>query len=185
MSAPPLSTFHLKTWVQENAHLFDPPFKTNRVLVHHDEFMLMILHGPNSRLDFHIEPGEEFFYQVQGDIELHLKPEKEPRQIVQIREGEVFLCPGSLAHSPRRGPESWGLVIERKRQPDENERFVWFCEKCDHEVLAATVTQGDIPAQVKSVYARFNSDAAARTCSSCGYVFPKTPMAERLGFLTK
>lgn len=185
MTMPQLSTFHLRKWVQDNAHLFEPPFKTNRVLVHHDEFILMILRGPNSRLDFHIEPGEEFFYQIQGDIELHLKPENEPRQIVRIREGEVFVCPGNLPHSPRRGADTWGLVIERRRKPDEDERFIWFCERCDHAVLTATVTQPDIPAQVKSIYEHFNSTPASRTCSKCGYVLPETPMAERLGFLAE
>ena len=185
MSVTPLSTFHLKKWVQENKHLFDPPFKTNRVLVHHDEFIVMILNGPNTRLDFHIEPGEEFFYQIHGNIELHLKPENERRQIVEIQEGDVFLCPGGLPHSPRRGADTWGLVIERKRQVDEDERFAWFCEKCDDEVLTATVTQGNLPEQIKSVYGQFNSDATVRTCKSCSYIFPKTPMAERLGFLTE
>jgi 3-hydroxyanthranilate 3,4-dioxygenase len=185
MSATPLSTFHLKKWVQENQHLFNPPFTTNRVLIHDHEFIVMILHGPNTRLDFHVEPGEEFFYQIHGNIELHLRPEHEPRQIVEIREGEVFLCPGGLPHSPRRGADTWGLVIERKRKAGENERFVWFCEKCDNEVLDVTVTQGDIAGQVKSVYNQFNSDTAIRTCKSCGYIFPETPMAERLGFLEK
>lgn len=183
MSTMPLSTFHLKKWVEENSHLFDPPLKTNRVLVHHQDFIVMILNGPNTRLDFHVEPGEEFFYQIHGDIELHLKPENEPRQIVEIREGDVFLCPGGLPHSPRRGADTWGLVIERKRHATENENFVWFCEQCDAEVLTATVTQGDIPAQVKSTYSQFNSEVAVRTCKSCGYIFPETPMAERLGFL--
>ncbi|NIO11313.1 MAG: hypothetical protein GTO40_26185, partial [Deltaproteobacteria bacterium] len=68
-----LSTYHLKRWVEENAKLFNPPFKTNRVLAHYKDFIVMILRGPNTRLDFHVEPGEEFFYQIQGDIELHLK----------------------------------------------------------------------------------------------------------------
>src|SRR5499433_1363345 len=98
-----LSTFHLKRWVEENRHLFSPPAKTNRVLVHHNEFIVMVLRGPNSRLDFHVEPGEEFFYQIEGDIELHLKPGDERRQIVKIREGEIFVCPGNVPHSPRRG----------------------------------------------------------------------------------
>ncbi|HKA34212.1 MAG TPA: 3-hydroxyanthranilate 3,4-dioxygenase, partial [Candidatus Binatia bacterium] len=79
-----LSTFHLKRWVEENAHLFAPPFKTNRLLIHHQDFLVMILRGPNTRLDFHIDPGDEFFYQVEGDMELHLKPEGKRREVVHI-----------------------------------------------------------------------------------------------------
>ncbi len=179
----PLSTYHLKRWVEENKGLFDPPLKTNRVVAYYKEFIVMILRGPNVRLDFHVEPGEEFFYQIQGDIELHLKPSDRKREVIKIREGEIFLCPGGLAHSPRRGPDTWGLVIERTRQLQEGEGFVWFCEKCDEKVLSESVTQGDIPSQVSRIYEKFNTDAALRTCRSCGYVFPQTPMAERLGFL--
>ena len=179
----PFSSTDLKRWIAENKHLFQPPYKTNRVLAHYKEFIVMILRGPNTRLDFHLEPGEEFFYQIHGDIELHVKPENERRQAVKIGEGEIFLCPGGLAHSPRRGEGTWGLVIERKRDSRENEEFVWFCEKCDDRVLSRTVTQGDIGQQVTKIYEAFNADASLRTCKGCGYVFPQTPMAERLGFL--
>jgi 3-hydroxyanthranilate 3,4-dioxygenase len=173
----------LKSWIEENRHLFRPPFKTNRVLAHYREFIVMILSGPNARLDFHIEPGEEFFYQIHGDIELHLKAENERRRIVRIREGEIFLCPGGVAHSPRRGEGSWGLVMERKRKPDEEEGFLWFCENCDEKVLSRVVVQDDIASQVARLYEAFNADPAMRRCKSCGYVFPMTPMAERLSFL--
>lgn len=177
------STYHLKRWVEENRGLFDPPYRTNRLIDHHRDFMVMILRGPNARMDFHIEPGDEFFYQIQGDIELHLKPPRERRRIVRIREGEIFLCPGGLAHSPRRGENTWGLVIERKRRPQEKESFVWFCEKCDAEVLSRDVVQGNIAAQVSGIYASFNGDERLRTCKGCGDIFPTAPMAERLGFL--
>jgi 3-hydroxyanthranilate 3,4-dioxygenase len=173
----------LKRWIEENRHLFNPPFKTNRVLAHDKEFIVMVLNGPNTRLDFHIEPGEEFFYQVHGNIELHVRPENERRQIVKIREGEMFLCPGGVPHSPRRGAGTWGLVIERKRSQDETEQFAWFCETCDEKVLSRTVTQGDVAAQVRTIYEAFNADPALRTCKACGYVFPQTPVAERLSFL--
>lgn len=178
-----LSTFHLKRWIEENKNLFAPPFKTNQLLVHHKDFLVMVLRGPNVRLDFHIDPGDEFFYQVEGDMELHLKPEGKTRDVVHIREGEIFLCPGGLPHSPRRPENTWGLVIERKRRPDENEEFVWFCEQCDAKVLARTVVQGGVGAQVNKVYAEFNADSALRTCAACNYIFPTTPMAERLSFL--
>jgi 3-hydroxyanthranilate 3,4-dioxygenase len=177
------SSTDLKRWIEENRHLFRPPFKTNHVLAHHQDFIIMMLHGPNVRLDFHREPGEEFFYQIQGDIALHLKPENQPREVVNIREGEIFLCPGGLAHSPRRGEGTWGLAIERKRKADETESFLWFCENCDEKVLAQDVVQGDIAAQVARLYEAFNAEVAMRRCKSCGYVFPMTPMAERLSFL--
>jgi|SRR4030081_368457 3-hydroxyanthranilate 3,4-dioxygenase len=177
------SSTDLRGWVKENSHLFQPPYKTNRVLAYHKEFIVMILRGPNMRMDFHIEPGEEFFYQIEGDIELHLKPENERRQVVKVREGEIFLCPGGVAHSPRRGEGTWGLVIERKRKPEENEAFAWFCEACDERVLSRAVIQGDVSSQVTKIYQAFNADPAMRTCRQCGYTFPTMPIAERLGFL--
>jgi 3-hydroxyanthranilate 3,4-dioxygenase len=178
-----LSTYHLKRWVEENRNLFSPPYKTNRLLIHQRDFLVMIVRGPNVRLDFHIEPGDEFFYQIEGDIELHLKLPERKREVVTIRQGEIFLCPGGVPHSPRRAENTSGLVIERKRKEDETEEFVWFCEKCDAKVLARTVTQGDIGQQVTRIYGAFNADASLRTCKCCGFVFPRTPMAERLGFL--
>jgi len=175
--------YDVRRWIEENKQLFSPPYKTNRVVVHQKEFIVMIVHGPNTRLDFHIEPADEFFYQIHGDIELHLKPPDGRREVINLREGEMFLCPGDLAHSPRRPENTWGLVIERKRRADENEMFVWFCEKCDEQVLSRTVVQGDIARQVSEVYEAFNAEPSVRACKYCGYMFPPTPMAERLGFL--
>ena len=180
-----LSTYHLKKWVEEIRSYFNPPVRTNKLIVAHKDFLVMILRGPNTRLDFHIDPGDEFFYQVEGEMELVLKPEGERRQSVQIKEGEIFVCPGGLPHSPRRSENTWGLVIERKRRQEEKEEFVWFCEKCDELVLARVVNQGNIPSQVSAVYNEFNADPTLRTCRACGDVFPETPMAERLSFLDK
>ena len=180
-----LSTIHLKRWAEENKEYFNPPFRTNKLLVQHKDFLVMMLRGPNTRLDFHIEPGDEFFYQVEGDMELHLKPASERREIVTIKHGEIFVCPGGLPHSPRRFENTWGLVIERKRRPGEKEEFAWFCEKCDELVLSRAMDPNDIPSQVTAVYQEFNQNEKLRTCRACGYIFPETPMAERLGFLSK
>jgi len=178
-----MSSYHLKKWVEENQSYFNPPFRTNKLLVQQKDFLVMILRGPNTRLDFHIEPGDEFFFQVEGEMELVLKPEGERRQSLRIKEGEIIVCPGGLPHSPRRFENTWGLVIERKRRQEEKEEFAWFCEQCDEPVLSRIVNQGNIPSQVSAVYSEFNADSKMRTCKACGYVFPETPMAERLTFL--
>jgi 3-hydroxyanthranilate 3,4-dioxygenase len=180
---PSYSSTDLKRWIEGNRHLFNPPYQTNRVLAHDNEFIVMVLHGPNSRLDFHVEAGEEFFHQIHGDIELHLKPEDAPRQVVTIREGEIFLCPARVPHSPRRGEGTWGLVIERKRKQDEHEEFLWLCENCDEKVLSQIVAQGDVATQVARIYESFNADPVMRTCKKCGYMFPAAPVAQRLSFL--
>ena len=180
---PAFSTTDLKQWIADNRRLFNPPYKTNRVLAHHSEFIVMMLAGPNARLDFHREAGEEFFQQIHGDIELHLKPEHGPRQIVKIREGEMFLCPAGLAHSPRRPADTWGLVIERTRRPDEHEEFLWFCENCDAQVLMRSVAPAEAATEVRGIYQTFNADPALRTCKKCGFIFPETPIADRLTFL--
>ena len=76
--------------------------------------------------------------------------------------------------------EQCGTALQRERIGG---RTYWFCERCDEKVLARTVTQGEVAAQVADIYQSFNADPAQRTCASCGYVFPTTPLAERLGFL--
>ncbi len=91
--------------------------------------------------------------------------------MVKVKEGEIFVVPGGLPHSPRRFENTWGLVIERKRRDDEKEEFAWFCEKCDELVLSRIVNQGNIPSQVSAVYGEFNADPKLRTCGACGYVF--------------
>lgn len=58
---PTFAPYDVKRWVEENKHLYNPPYKTNRVVVDQKEFIVMIVHGPNTRLDFHIEPADEFF----------------------------------------------------------------------------------------------------------------------------
>ena len=170
-----LSTFHLKRWVQDNAHLFNPPFRTNQLLVHHKDFLVMMLRGPNTRLDFHIEPGDEFFYQVEGDMELVLKPEGERRQNIRIKEGEIFVCPGGLPHSPRRFENTWGLVIEVKRRPDQTESLRWYCERCDALLHEVTMHVADIERELKAAIEGFAASHELRTCRRCGYLQPEQP----------
>ena len=94
-------TFHLKSGSERKLSLFNPPFRTNKLLVHHKDFIVMILRGPNTRLDFHIDPGDEFFYQVEGEMELVLKPEGERRQSHRSKKGRSLSV--RVAYRIRRG----------------------------------------------------------------------------------
>lgn len=108
-----LATVNLRQWIAEHRHLLRPPVG-NAQIWKDREFMVTVVAGPNRRKDYHIDPGEEFFYQLEGDITLRLIEDGQFREL-PIREGEVFLLPPLVPHSPQRGPNTLGLVIERMR----------------------------------------------------------------------
>ena len=39
------------------------------------------------------------------------------RKVVDIKQGQVFLLPSRIPHSPQRQVDTFGLVCERKRYP--------------------------------------------------------------------
>ena len=102
--------FNIKKWIDENRHLLKPPVGNQQIYKGNDDFIVMVVGGPNSRKDYHYDEGEEFFYQLEGDITLKIIEDGKPRDIV-IKEGEIFLLPPRVPHSPRRPANTIGLVI--------------------------------------------------------------------------
>ena len=117
--------FNLKAWVEENRDLLKPPVG-NKMVWQDTEFLVMVVGGPNRRKDYHVEDGEEFFYQIEGDITLRVIEDGSLRDI-PIREGEIFLLPPRIPHSPQRPENTVGMVVERVRKPGEVDHLVWFC----------------------------------------------------------
>ncbi|KKN06616.1 hypothetical protein LCGC14_1075470, partial [marine sediment metagenome] len=74
----------------------------------------------------------EFFYQVEGDMMLKIKREDESGNLynddVIIKEGEIFLMPREVIHSPQRPAGSWGVVLEAKALHGEKDHLRWYCE---------------------------------------------------------
>ena len=102
-------------WIEDNKHLLKPPVG-NKTLAVGDDFIVMIVGGPNARTDFHVDPYEEWFYQLKGNMHVNVVTGGTVER-VDIREGETWLLPGSTPHSPQRPEEgSVGLVIERVRE---------------------------------------------------------------------
>ena len=129
---------HLMRWIEEHRGHFSGPV-ANKEVFPESEFIYQIIRGPNARNDFHIDPGDEIFCQLKGDITVRCIDADGTMRDVRVREGEVMLCRAGTPHCPIRPADTWGLVIERKRRADELDRLAWFCERCGgklHEVRA-------------------------------------------------
>ncbi len=160
---------HLLHWIDARRHLLRPPVG-NQAIWDDGDFMVTVVGGPNAREDFHINEGEEIFYQLEGDIVLRLLHEGDRIEDLPIRQGEIYLLRPRIPHSPQRPSGTIGLVIERKRQPGELDGFVWLCRQCGQrlyeEFLAVTSIVTDLP----PVFARFYGNPAHCTCTRCGTV---------------
>lgn len=161
--------FNLKKWIDEHRHLLKPPVGNQQVYQANDDFIVMVVGGPNARKDYHWEEAEELFYQLEGDIVVRTMQEGKPVEI-PIREGEMFLLPPRVPHSPQRGPNTIGLVIERYRDPKEIDKCLWFCENCNHPLFEASFALENIVEQLPKVMNSFYADVNLRTCSQCGSV---------------
>jgi len=161
--------FNLKQWIDEHRHLLKPPVGNQQVYKVADDFIVMVVGGPNSRKDFHYNESEELFYQLEGNVKVRIQ---EDGKIVDIpiNEGDMFLLPGKTPHSPQRGPNTVGLVIEKVRKPDEIDGFMWFCEQCDEKLYEEYLKVTDIVAQLPPIMEQFYGDEEKRTCKKCGTI---------------
>jgi len=166
MSAP----FNLRRWIDRHRDLLKPPVG-NKLLFQDSGFIVMAVGGPNSRKDFHHDPSEEFFYQFEGDMVLRTVQDGHIVD-VEIREGEVFLLPPEVPHSPQRPAGSVGIVVERRRNPGELDGFSWYCESCGHRLYLERVAVNDIETQLPEIFSHFFACLEHRTCTSCGTVMP-------------
>merc|ERR1719244_713425 len=92
---------HNKTteWLEDNQKFFLPPVCNK--MMHNDQLKVFYVGGPNQRKDFHLEEGEELFYMRRGAMSLPVLTQGEIKT-VHIKEGDVFLLPGRIPHSPQR-----------------------------------------------------------------------------------
>ncbi|MFT5915005.1 MAG: 3-hydroxyanthranilate 3,4-dioxygenase [Flammeovirgaceae bacterium] len=164
--------FNFQRWIDENRHLLKPPVGNQQVYLDNEDFIVMVVGGPNSRKDYHYDEGEEFFYQLEGDIVLKIV--EDGKQVdIPIREGEIFLLPPKVPHSPQRTAGSIGLVIERYRRKGEKDGLMWFCEECDHKLYEEYFEMTDIVKQLPEVMEKFHSSEELRTCDKCETVMEK------------
>ena len=166
-----LSAFNFQTWIDEHKHLLKPPVGNQQIWEDAD-MMVTVVGGPNKRTDYHDDPVEEFFYQLKGDMLLKLYDGEEFYD-VPIREGDIFLLPPHVRHSPQR-PQEWsiGLVIEPKRQQGQLDAIEWYCFECGERVHRAEMQLKSIVDDLPPVYQKFYASEEDRTCPNCQTVHP-------------
>ena len=166
-----LTAFNFRKWIDEHRHLLKPPVCNQQVFDEND-FIVMVVGGPNCRKDYHYDEGPEFFYQLEGGMVL--KTMQDGKQVdIPIDEGDVLLLPPRVPHSPQRFADTVGLVVERKRNPEELDGFMWYCDNCHHKLYEEFLYVDDIVGQLPPIFERFYGSLENRTCGNCGTVMPR------------
>ena len=172
MNRQAVAPFRLDQWIADNRHLLQPPVSNKLLFEDKSGMIVQIIGGGNRRTDFHDDPVQEFFYQLKGDMILKVHQDGAVRDI-RIGEGEVYLLPPHVPHSPQRpDPDSIGLVLEGERRPGMLDGFVWYCFGCGEQVDRVEVALQDIVADLPPLFDAFYASEERRTCRACGEVHP-------------
>lgn len=166
--------FSFKKWIDENRHLLKPPVGNQVVYQPNQDFIVMVVGGPNSRKDYHFNETEEFFFQLEGDIVVKIIEDGKPVDI-SIKEGEIFLLPARVPHSPQRPANTVGLVMEVQRRNGMKDGFHWYCEKCNNLLYEDYFLLEDITTQFPAVMKKFYENIDLRTCKKCKAVMEPPP----------
>ncbi len=130
-----------------------------------------VARGREGRSEFHVDPSDEVMLMLRGDMALHYRSPDGQEKVARVREGEIVHCPAGTPHSPRLAPDAFVLVLERKRRPEERDRFQWFCAGCGaplHEAVRHVADYREDP--VSRAYEEFYGSEGRHTCGACGHV---------------
>ena len=163
-----VSPLNFKAWIEEHRHLLKPPVG-NKVVWNDGEFIVMVVGGPNNRKDYHYNETPEFFYQVEGNMILKIMDGNTPKDIY-INEGDIYLLPAKVPHSPQRVANTIGLVIEYPRSKKMKDALEWYCEKCNNLLYRKKFKLGNIETDMPKIFEKFYSNEEKRTCTKCTYV---------------
>jgi 3-hydroxyanthranilate 3,4-dioxygenase len=166
--------FNLKQWIGENRDLLKPPVGNKNLYTEAGDYIVMIVGGPNARKDYHYNETEELFYQLEGDITVKIQEDGKAVDI-PVKEGDMFLLPARVPHSPVRPANTIGLVIECKRNSNEEDGLIWFCEKCNHKLKEYKFNLTNIEKDFLPRFKEFYASIESRTCKNCGAVMEADP----------
>lgn len=162
--------FNLLHWIEENRDLLKPPVGNKNIYTESADFIVMVVGGPNARKDYHYNETDEFFYQLEGSIQVAIQTEK-GKEIITLNAGDVYLIPAKIPHSPMRSEGSVGLVIESKRaQTNIQDGLLWYCDHCNEKLHEVYFPLKNIETDFLSHFKTFYTSKELRTCKNCGEV---------------
>lgn len=160
---------NFKKWIDEHRHLLKPPVG-NKCVWENGEYIVMVVGGPNSRKDYHYNETPEFFYQVEGDMVLKIINNKGEQEDVEIKEGDIYLLPAKVPHSPQRKANTVGLVIEYPRPEGVMDALEWYCENCGNPLYREEFALNNIETDMPIIFDKYYSDIEKCTCNNCGTI---------------
>jgi 3-hydroxyanthranilate 3,4-dioxygenase len=167
--------FNLHTWIDNNRDLLKPPVGNKNLYVDAGDYIVMVVGGPNARKDYHYNETEELFYQLEGNIQVIVQDEGE-RKVMELGPGDMYLHPARTPHSPARGENSIGLVIERKRAGSGyKDGLLWFCDNCNNKIHEVYFELLDVEKDFLPHFKDFYNSEMHRTCDNCGTVMETDP----------
>ncbi|MGE3164883.1 MAG: 3-hydroxyanthranilate 3,4-dioxygenase [Planctomycetota bacterium] len=162
---------NLLKWIDEHRSELKPPVGNRQIWRDERGTIVMIVGGPNKRKDYHVNCTEELFYQIEGDITVGIiHPDTGKPADVIIREGEIYLLPANVPHSPRRPANTIGLVVEQPRPAGAKDYLRWYSDDTHELVYEAAFTLENIETDLKRIMDEFWSNESLRTCKSTGSV---------------
>jgi len=169
------TTLNLAKWIEDNRRHLKPPVSNKQLFTGADDVVLFVSGGPNTRNDYHVNPTEELFYQLKGDIAVRVRPlDGSPVRDVIIREGELFLLPRWVPHRPQRPAGTVGLIVEFPRPKGQRDALRWYCPACDRLVHEAKWRLRKIDEDLKIIMEAFwGGPVGKRTCKHCGTVIER------------
>lgn len=175
MPMPLIKPLDLQKWIKANRHFLRPPVSNKQFFTESDDAVIFVSGGPNTRNDFHVNPTEELFYQVKGDIAIRLRPLDGSKPFDQvIRQGEMFLLPRWVPHRPQRPAGTVGLIVEFPRPEGQLDGLRWYCPECDELVFEASWRLRKIDQDLRIIMEDFwGGPEERRTCKGCGHVIQR------------
>ena len=159
--------FNLQKWINENRHLLKPPVGNKNLYVESEDYIVMIVAGPNARKDYHYNETEELFYQIEGDI--LVKTQQNGKLVeVPIKEEMFLYLQKFRTHRLDQKDRSDWLLKEKENK--DKDGLMWFSETANELLYEEYFHLTNIEKDFLPVFKKFYSDEKLRTCPKTGEV---------------